>query len=190
MFIVFIGPPGSGKGTQSKRLTRDLDIPHLSTGDMLRQAVKDGTEFGKQVHQYMGSGGLVPHVLVINIVGERLDQSDCQNGCLLDGFPRALEQAEALDEYLQQKKKSLNVVLELRVDDNELMQRMQQRAKEEQRSDDTPETIARRLEVYSNETAPLISFYQDKGLLETVDGTGSPDEVYQRIQSSIDRRRA
>ena len=189
MFIVFIGPPGSGKGTQSKRLTRDLDIPHLSTGEMLRQAVRDETELGKQVQQYMESGGLVPHALVINIVGERLDQSDCQKGCLLDGFPRALEQAESLDEYFQRKKKSLNVVLELKVDDSELMRRMQQRAGEEQRSDDTPETLARRLEVYSNETAPLVSFYQHKGLLETIDGTGSPDEVYQRIQSSIDCRR-
>ena len=187
MYVVFIGPPGAGKGTQAKRLVEHLAIVHVSTGDVLRQAVKDGTELGTTAKEFLDRGALVPDELVVSIVSQRLQQPDCRDGCLLDGFPRTLGQAQSLDACLGERGTPLDLVLELKVDEQELRHRMLERARIENRADDTPHTIAKRFEVYRQETEPLVGYYQKKGLLQTVDGMGTPDEVYQRITACVDR---
>ncbi len=191
MLIVFIGPPGAGKGTQAQRLIDYLQIPHLSTGDMLRQAKQDGTTLGRQAAPYMDQGRLVPDELVVEIVGERLEHPDCERGCLLDGFPRTLAQAEALDEHLSRHDNQIDIVLELRVDEQELVQRLLGRAEKTDtpRPDDTPQAIPRRLQVYREETEPLLDYYRQRGLLHTVDGMGTTDEVFSRIRIGVDAAR-
>jgi adenylate kinase len=183
MRLVFIGPPGAGKGTQSQRLIRHLTIPHLSTGEMLRQACRDQTPLGLAADEYMNSGRLVPDELILQLVGERLDQPDCQVGCLFDGFPRTLVQAKALDEILGLRGTPLDAALELKVDKEELVQRLAGRGRE----DDSPEIIRRRLEGFIQETAPLCNYYRRRGLLFSIDGLGRPDEVFQRIVEVIGR---
>jgi adenylate kinase len=191
MLVVFIGPPGAGKGTQASRLCDYLNVPHLSTGDMLRQAKQDGTPLGKQASAYMDRGSLVPDQLVVEIVGDRLEQPDCKAGCLLDGFPRTLAQAQALDEYLSQHAGCIDFVLELRVDEQELIQRLLGRAQEsdQPRSDDSPEAIPHRLEVYRSQTEPLLEYYRQRNLLHSIDGLGTPDEVFDRIRAAVDQFR-
>ena len=188
MFIVFVGPPGAGKGTQCKRLIEHVQIPHLSTGDMFRRAIKDGTPLGKQASQFIDRGELVPNELVVGIVTQRMGQPDCQGGCLLDGFPRTVEQAKALDSFLGDQQSKLDLVLQLDAPRDELEQRMLQRAKLENRADDTPETIANRMDVYRSETEPLIEYYKQRGVLSTINGLGTPDEVFERIRQSVDNR--
>jgi adenylate kinase len=188
MLIVFIGPPGAGKGTQCKRLIDYLQVPHLSTGDLLRRAKEENTPLGVMADSYMKNGRLVPDPLVMSIVGERLDQPDCRNGCLFDGFPRTTGQAEALDVYLKDRGTPLDVVLELKVDEKLLIERMLQRAKIEARPDDTPETIANRMLVYKTQTLPLLNYYTRQGLLASIDGVGSQDEVFARIKSVVDAK--
>jgi adenylate kinase len=186
MRIVFVGPPGAGKGTQAKRLIDHLSIVHLSTGDMLRQARADGTELGRKAAEYMDSGGLVPDELVVGIVVERIGQPDCRGGCLFDGFPRTMVQAETLDAELEKRGTPLDLVLELKADPAELSRRMLERAEIEGRADDTPETIANRMQVYQKQTAPLLDHYRKQGKLVSVDGMGTPDEVFQRIREAVD----
>ena len=181
MFVVFIGPPGAGKGTQAQRLIEMLNIPHVSTGDMLRQAISQGTELGTRASAYMQAGELVPDELVLQIIGQCLDDPKMAQGCLFDGFPRNVDQAKALDQLLGERQTPLDLVLELQVDSDELVRRMLAR----KRPDDTPETIAQRLEVYKNQTSPVLKYYADRGLLASIEGAGTPDEVFERIRACV-----
>ena len=183
MFVVFIGPPGAGKGTQAQQLIELLKIPHVSTGDMLRQAISQGSELGKRASDFMQAGDLVPDELVLQIIGECLDDPKMKSGCLFDGFPRNVDQAKALDELMKTRSTPVNLVLELQVDSDELIRRMLAR----KRPDDTPETIAQRLEVYKNQTAPVLQYYADRELLATIDGSGTPDEVFARIRQCVSK---
>ena len=187
MYIVFIGPPGAGKGTQCKRLVQYLAIPQLSTGEMLRAAKTLDTPLGHTAAQFMDHGRLVPDDLTVQIMVQRLALPDCQNGCLFDGFPRTLEQARALDAELNRHGAAVTVALELRVDEKEVTRRMVERAKVERRDDDTPATILERMSVFRIQTSPIINYYRQRGLLESIDAMGTPDEVFQRIRASVDR---
>ena len=188
MLIVFIGPPGSGKGTQGKRLLVHFGIPHLSTGDLLRAAIQADSPLGRLAAQYMQNGRLVPDPLVLQMVGEKLDEPQFVKGCMFDGFPRTLQQAKSLDESLRQRNQPLDVALELKADENELIARMLKRAAAEKRADDTPQTIAHRMEVYRKQTAPLLDYYRDQGKLVSIDAMGTPDEVFARIRTALEAR--
>jgi adenylate kinase len=181
MRIVFIGPPGVGKGTQSLRLVKFLNVPHLSTGDMLRQAGQEKSELGLLSQQYMAQGKLVPDPIILQLVGQRLDQDDCQEGCLLDGFPRTLGQAQALDEFLNRRGTPLTAALELKADPEELVKRLAGRG----RDDDRPEVVRERLQQYAGLTAPLSEYYARQGRLFQIDGSGTPDEVFGRIKTVV-----
>jgi adenylate kinase len=201
--LVMLGPPGAGKGTQSKRLAERLNVPHISTGDILRGAAAAGTELGKEARRYMDDGGLVPDPVMVGLVEERLAQGDAGRGFILDGFPRTVGQAEALDELLTSRGRPLDAVLQIAVPRDELVRRLAGRrvcgdcgtliqvAIEQssgpllQRDDDRVETVGRRMEVYERETEPLVGHYRTKGLLREVVGTGSRDEVFQRITGKL-----
>jgi adenylate kinase len=183
MRVVFIGPPGSGKGTQSARLIEYLRVPHLSTGDMLRQARAHKTPLGLQSDEYLAAGKLVPDPLILGLVTERLDKPDCRGGYLLDGFPRTLGQAQALDSFLHARNTPLSAVVELQVDPEHLIQRLAARG----RNDDRPEVIRERLATYARQTAPLSDYYRRQSLLHSVEGTGTPEEVFERIKSVMDQ---
>ena len=189
MLIVFIGPPGSGKGTQSRRLVERLQIPHFSTGELLRAAKQQDSPVGQLAARYMDEGKLVPDPIVLGLVGEELAKPAYERGCLFDGFPRTVQQAEALDAALEQRGTPLDLVIELRVDEEELTKRMLERAKHEGRADDNPATIRQRMEVYRRQTAPLLDYYSRKGRLWTVDAMGTPDEVFGRVCQGIDESR-
>jgi adenylate kinase len=178
--ILFLGPPGAGKGTQAAMLARALKVPHISTGAILRDAVADGTELGKQVESVMAAGDLVSDDLVVAIVDERLQQDDARCGYLLDGFPRNVAQADALNDAVVD---AIGTVVLLDVDTEELVSRLLKRAQDEGRADDNEETIRRRLEVYRSETSPLVEHYG--GAVITVDGVGSIDEVFARIALAL-----
>ncbi len=179
MRLVLLGPPGAGKGTQAERICRDLGLLHLSTGELLRTAVQDGTALGGQAKGYMDRGALVPDALVIALVQERLAQSKSGQGFLLDGFPRNTSQAQALDEELGAA--AVDLVLHVRANDEEIVRRLLARG----RGDDREDVIRDRLKVYAQETRPLVALYQERGILRTVDGTGSVDQVYARIQAVL-----
>jgi adenylate kinase len=187
MNIVLFGPPGAGKGTQAARLVEKYGLAHLSTGDMLRAAVAAGTELGRRAKAIMERGDLVPDELVVGIVAERIEQPDCARGFVLDGFPRTIAQAEALERMLAEKGRKLDAVVELAVDEDALVRRIESRIAETggARSDDNVETLKRRLAVYRQQTAPLLDWYRARGLLHTVDGMRSIGEVAAAIQQVL-----
>ena len=180
MRVVFVGPPGAGKGTQAENIVRDYGLFHLSTGDALRAAVKAQTPIGQEAEKYMSAGALVPDGIVIGVVVERLDEA--KDGCLLDGFPRTIAQAEELDRILAEKNAPLDVVLELDVPEEELFKRLASRG----RADDNPEVIKQRLVAYHNQTEPLVGYYTGKGVLRKIDGLGTVEEIYGRIKAVLD----
>jgi adenylate kinase len=188
--LVVFGPPGSGKGTQAKLLQEKRGWPQLSTGDMLRAAIAAGTELGKTSKALMDAGELVPDDVVVGIIGERYDQPDCEEGAIFDGFPRTIPQARALDSMLKLRNRKIDLVIELKVDDAALIDRVRQRIKESggvARADDTPETLQNRLTVYYQNTAPLLEYYKRKGKLVTVDGMAPIDSVTRAIGQVIDQ---
>ncbi len=188
MFLVFIGPPGAGKGTQSKRLLEYLRIPHFSTGEMLRAAKHQDSDLGRLAAQYMDGGSLVPDDVVMGMVLERLQEPDYAGGCLFDGFPRTLQQARALDAALKARGTPLDAVIELKGDEKELISRMHKRAVAGQRVDDNPAVIAQRMGVYIRQTSPLLGYYEKQGLLHSVDAMGSPDDVFSQIKNGLDAK--
>jgi adenylate kinase len=187
MRLILLGPPGSGKGTQAQRLVHRYGIVQLSTGEMLRAAVAAGTPVGLKAKDVMASGGLVPDDIVIGIISDRLDQPDAAKGFILDGFPRTVPQAEALDELLKKKHMKLDAVIELRVNESALLQRVETRAAEtrsrgeEVRVDDTPEVLTKRLASYRSMTEPLIHYYSERRKLLTVDGMMTIEHVTREI---------
>jgi adenylate kinase len=186
--LVLFGPPGAGKGTQSKLLTEKQNLPQLSTGDMLRAAIEAGTPLGLACKALIAKGELVPDETVVGIIADRYDQPDCKNGAVFDGFPRTVPQAEALDKMLAERGRKIDLVLELKVDDAVLLARVESRIKAGGvlRSDDTPETLKHRLEVYYKNTAPLIGFYKAQGKLKTLDGMAAIPEVTRQIDAALD----
>ncbi|MHB9149993.1 MAG: adenylate kinase [Thermoleophilia bacterium] len=212
--LILLGPPGAGKGTQAARIVEDYSIPHISTGDMLRDAVKNQTAMGLEAKRYMDAGDLVPDSVVIGIVKDRLQQPDTSGGFLLDGFPRTIPQAEALDDTLDSIGRGVSKALAILVDDEELVRRLTGRyicrecqtpfhavfsppavtgvcdkceGELYQRDDDSEATVRNRLAVYSRQTEPLIAYYDSQGVLARIDGEQSPEEVYADIKESIGR---
>ena len=206
MNIIFLGPPGAGKGTQAQLLTKELGIPQISTGDMLRKAMREGTKTGLEAKRYVESGGLVPDDVVIAIVKERLAEDDCKNGYMLDGFPRTVYQAEELSKFA-----AIDVAVDLDLPDEVIVQRLSGRrvcpncnatyhisqlggstvckncgAEVIQRKDDSEETIRNRLKVYTEQTAPLIDYYRQKGILRTVDCQGTVEENFALVKKAIE----
>jgi adenylate kinase len=210
--LILFGPPGAGKGTQAQRLTTDFQLPFISTGDMLRANVKDETELGKQAKEYMDAGDLVPDGLIVAMAGERLTQDDAQDGFILDGFPRTIDQAKALDKQLSELGRRVTTALLIDVPDDEVIRRLSGRRmcvkaghnyhvefdppKHEgvcdqdgsrliQRDDDKPEVIENRLRVYHDKTKPLVEYYDDLGLMRRIDGTREPADVHGHIRAVI-----
>jgi len=210
--LILMGPPGAGKGTQAEKLIDLYQIPHISTGDMFRKAQKEGTALGLQAKSYMDQGQLVPDEVTIGIVRERLSEDDCKNGFLLDGFPRTVQQADALDGILTDLGMSLDAVVDIQVNKDFLVERLTGRRvckacgatyhvsfnapKVEnvcdkcggelyQRNDDKIETVSNRLDVYAAQTAPLIEYYQSKGMIKSIDGSKSVEEVLADIQAAL-----
>ncbi|MET1410872.1 adenylate kinase [Roseibium sp. HPY-6] len=191
MRLILVGPPGAGKGTQATRLVEKYSIPQLSTGDMLRAAVAAQTPIGIKAKEVMDAGGLVSDEIVVGIIRDRIAEDDAKNGFILDGFPRTLAQAEALDQMLQDSGLKLNAVLELRVDQTKLVDRIIKRAEDAKasgepvRKDDDPEVFKQRLEAYNRDTAIVVPYYEKTGLLSVVDGMQSIDEVTASVESIL-----
>ena len=183
MRIIIFGPPGAGKGTQASLISEEYNIPHLSTGEIFRSAIKNETPLGKEVKSILDSGDLVPDEKVVALVEEELKDSKYDDGYILDGFPRTVPQAEAYDQILDKKGESLDAFLQLEVPEEELVDRILSRG--EGRSDDTPEKIKNRLDVYWNETQPVIDHYKKQSLIKKVDGVGSIDEIFNRIKKVL-----
>jgi adenylate kinase len=213
MDVILLGPPGSGKGTQALKMSERYRIPQISTGDILRSAVKAKTPLGVEARQYMDQGKLVPDEVVVGLVRDRLKAADCRNGFILDGFPRTIPQAEALEATLKGMQRAIDHVVSIEVGNDELIKRLTGRrtcrscgamyhlifgpSKREgvcdkcggelyQREDDKEETIRARLQVYEKQTAPLIAYYRSKGLLRTIDGVGGVEEIFQKIVQAVE----
>ena len=185
MRLLFLGPPGAGKGTQAKLTAEENRIAHISTGDMMRGAIAAGTALGKKAKGYMDKGELVPDALVIDLIKERLKEKDCKHGFLLDGFPRTLPQAQALDTLLKEIKQELTHIVKISVADSVLIDRLVNRGKLEGRSDDTREVIENRLKVYNTQTQPVVDYYLKQKRLRDVNGLGSVEEVQGRIRAVL-----
>jgi adenylate kinase len=187
MNIILFGPPGAGKGTQAELLVQTRGMVQLSTGDMLRAAIAAGTELGLQAKEIMDAGKLVSDDIMIGMIAERMEADDCKNGVILDGFPRTVAQAQALDAMFADKGISLDSVIEIRVDENALFARIEKRAAETggARSDDNAEVLAARLKVYHDNTAPVLPYYEDKGQLVTIDGMQPVEEVNKQIEACL-----
>lgn len=210
--LILLGPPGAGKGTQGRRLEEDFRLPYIATGDILRAAVREGSELGQQAQEYMSRGELVPDDVIIDVIAERLKEDDCADGFILDGFPRTVPQAEALNEGLEKTGHQLTAVLLIDAPDEDVVKRISGRrccvknghvynihfdppkregvcdqdgSRLEQRDDDREDKVVRRLEVYREQTMPLIAFYDDRGLLRRFDGARSPSEVHDHIRATI-----
>lgn len=183
---MLLGGPGVGKGTQAAKLREYYDIPHLSTGDVLREARAKGTELGKRAGEYMDAGRLLPDDIILGIVKEKFGSPEMQRGFLLDGFPRTIPQAEGLDAILEGLGKKLDAVVSIEVSDDIIEDRLLKRAEIEGRSDDNRETIRKRLKVYYDQTAPLKDYYDKQGVLKAVDGVGGIEDVFNRITAILD----
>jgi adenylate kinase len=210
--LILFGPPGAGKGTQADKLRDDFRLPFISTGDMLRANVKDGTELGVEAKRYMDAGDLVPDDLIVKMAAERLDESDAQDGFILDGFPRTIEQAKALDRQLSEMRRRITAAILIDVPDDELVRRISGRrvcaknghnyhvefdppkhdevcdqdgSRLIQRDDDKPDVVRNRLHVYHEQTEPLVEYYDEQGLMRRIDGTRSPTEVHDHIRAVI-----
>ncbi|MDS7597383.1 adenylate kinase [Agrobacterium tumefaciens] len=196
MRLIFLGPPGAGKGTQAKRLTDKYGIPQLSTGDMLRAAVSAGTEIGKRAKAVMDAGGLVSDDIVNQIVSERIVGADCAKGFILDGYPRTVPQAKALADNMRSNNLALDAVIELKVDEEALIRRIENRVAETiaaggtVRSDDNPESFRKRLTEYREKTAPLSQYYSEQGQLVTLDGMADVDAVTHAIEGALEKASA
>jgi adenylate kinase len=188
MKLLLIGPPGAGKGTQASKLSEVFGIPAISTGDIFRENVKNQTPLGVEAKSYMDKGEYVPDELTNKLVRDRLKSSDCVNGFLLDGYPRTADQVQELDSILKETNSKLDAVVQLTADTDEVVRRLAKRAIEQGRSDDTEEVLRNRLSVYEEQTAPLISVYESRGLLVKVDGLGEIAEVTQRITEALDSK--
>lgn len=188
MRIVLLGAPGSGKGTQAALLVEELGLTHISTGDLLRSAAKSGTELGKQAKAVMDRGELVSDDIMLGLLGERLSQPDVNAGFILDGYPRNLAQAKALDGLLARIEQPVDEALQIDIDVEMVVARIAKRALEEGRSDDTEEVVRNRMKVYSDQTAPVVDYYADKGVLSRVLGEGSIEEVFQRLKGVLQMR--
>jgi len=210
MRIVMLGPPGAGKGTQAKKLSKRLNLSHLSTGDLLREAVANDTPLGREAKSYMIKGELVPDSVILSMIEDEIEKQKDKDGFILDGFPRNVNQARRLDEYLKKEDKELDLVLNIQVDEDTIIKRLTGRrvcpncgriyhiknapsdmvckgcgTELRQREDDKEETVRNRIDVYFKETHPLIEYYQKKGILKNIPGKGSPDEVFNRIVALI-----
>jgi adenylate kinase len=210
--LILLGPPGAGKGTQAERLTDDFNLPYIATGNILRSAVQEETELGKQAKAYMDDGKLVPDDVIIGVILEAIENADARDGFILDGFPRTIPQADALAKGMQDHERDLTAAILIEVPDDEVLRRMSGRrvsiktgrvyhldfdppkddgrcdvdgSRLVQRDDDKPETVKKRLAVYHDQTEPLINYYEDQGLLRRFDGTRSPTEVHDHIRATI-----
>lgn len=185
--VVIFGAPGCGKGTQSERMISKYGLHHISTGEVLRNEIKKGTELGKTAEKYISQGQLVPDELIVDMLAQVLDASDAaKKGVIFDGFPRTIAQAEALNKMLAERDTEVSAVIGLEVDENELIERLIKRGQDSGRSDDNPDTIKKRLEVYHSQTNPLREFYIREGKYKTIHGMGTVDEIFDRIACEID----
>lgn len=184
--LILLGAPGAGKGTQAKRIAQTLDIPAISTGAIFRQNMADETELGRRAREYMDAGEFVPDTVTNPMVSARLNSPDTVGGYLLDGYPRTLDQAHYLRDALAQKGRTISLVIEIVTDEEEVVQRLLNRAQQESRSDDSEPVIRHRMEVYREQTEPMATYYADQDKLVQIDGMGSVDEVWQRILAVLD----
>ncbi|MDX9858916.1 MAG: adenylate kinase [candidate division Zixibacteria bacterium] len=185
MNLVFLGPPGSGKGTQAVRVARQLGVTHLSTGDVLREAVKNGTALGKQAEGYMKRGELVPDDLIIGLIENKITGGALDNGFILDGFPRTMEQARSLKTMFEKNKIRLDKAILLKVSDQEIIKRIAGRAAAEGRADDTEDVVRNRLDVYNKQTKPIEVFYREESILTEIQGEDTMENVFQKVMSAL-----